>query len=155
MRLTVMTDYALRLLMYVAQRQDRLCTISEIAEAYGISEAHLMKVTHQLAIHGWIETIRGKGGGMRLAHSPAEINLGTVVRNMEADFNLVECFASDSSCLLTGQCALASVLHAALEGFLQHLDARTLGDLLPPKVTFLPPIARGRAMPKIIGARNA
>jgi Rrf2 family nitric oxide-sensitive transcriptional repressor len=153
MRLTVMTDYALRLLMYVGQRPDRLCTINEIAEAYGISEAHLMKVTHQLALHGWIETIRGKGGGMRLADSPAEINLGTVVRNMEPDFNLVECFATDSSCVLTGKCALSSVLREALEGFLQQLDARTLGDLLP-QVT-LAALGRARAMPKIIEARTA
>lgn len=136
MRLTVMTDYALRLLMFLGQRQDRLCTINEVAQAYDISEAHLMKVTHQLALHGWIETIRGKGGGMRLAHSPAEISLGAVVRNMEADFDLVECFASDGSCVLRGQCALAGVLRDALEEFLQHLDARTLADLIPGSLMF-------------------
>ena len=153
MRLTVMTDYALRLLIYVAQREDRLCTISEIAEAYWISEAHLMKVTHQLAVHGWIETIRGKGGGMRLAHSPAEISLGTVVRNMEADFNLVECLGSGSSCLLTGHCALSSALSEALDRFLQHLDTRTLSDLLP-RVTPVS-LGRGRALPKSVGVRTA
>ena len=67
MRLTTMTDYAMRLLMYVAQQPDRLSTIAEVAKVYDISEAHLMKITHQLALNGWLETVRGKGGGMRLA----------------------------------------------------------------------------------------
>jgi Rrf2 family protein len=90
MRLTTMTDYAMRLLMYVAQQPDRLCTIAEVANAYGISEAHLMKITHQLGLSGWLETVRGKGGGMRLAAAPADINVGAVVRSIEPDFYLVE-----------------------------------------------------------------
>src|SRR3546814_9756793 len=81
MRLTTMTDYAMRLLMYVGRHLDRLCTIAEVAQAYGISEPHLMKITHRLAQRGWLETIRGKNGGMRLAHPPEEINLGAVVRD--------------------------------------------------------------------------
>ena len=85
MRLTTMTDYAMRLLMYVAQRPERLCTIAEIAASYGISEAHLMKITHQLGQAGFIETVRGKGGGMRLAAPPQEINLGAVVRQMRGE----------------------------------------------------------------------
>ena len=86
MRLTTMTDYALRLLMYVAQRPERLCTIAAVAQAYGISEAHLMKVTHQLGLQGWRETVRGKGGGMRLVHPASTIYLGAVVRGVEPDF---------------------------------------------------------------------
>src|SRR5437762_12377457 len=86
MRLTTMTDYALRLLMYVAQQgDDRLCNIAEVAQVYGISEAHLMKVTHQLGMAGWLQTVRGKGGGMRLARRPEDINLGAVVRSIEPD----------------------------------------------------------------------
>ncbi len=131
MRLTTMTDYALRLLMYVAQQPDRLCTIAEIARVHGISEAHLMKVTHQLGLQGWIETVRGKGGGMRLARAPAHVNLGAVVRSIEPDFDLVECFATGSQCTLTGQCRLAGVLGGALQGFMAHLDGFTLADLLP------------------------
>ena len=99
MRLTTMTDYSLRLLMYVAQRPERLCTIAEVARAYDISEAHLMKVTHQLGLGGWVETVRGKGGGMRLAALPAEINLGAVVRSIEPDFFLVDCLGSDAVCV--------------------------------------------------------
>jgi Rrf2 family nitric oxide-sensitive transcriptional repressor len=131
MRLTTMTDYAMRLLMYVAHHPDRLCTIAEIAEAFGVSEAHLMKVTHQLAVCGFIETLRGKGGGMRLAAPPAEINLGAVIRAIEPDFVLVECFGSGNRCGLTGYCRLAGIFGAALDGFLAHLDRHTLADLVP------------------------
>ncbi|MEO8155298.1 MAG: Rrf2 family transcriptional regulator [Rhizobacter sp.] len=132
MRLTMMSDYALRLLMYAAQQPDRLCTIAEVAQAYAISEAHLMKVTHQLALAGWLVTVRGKGGGLRLARPPEEINLGAVVRDIEPDFFLVECFASGSTCTLTGHCRLTGVLHNALQGFMDGLDRHTLADILPP-----------------------
>lgn len=138
MRLTTMTDYALRLLMHVAQHRERLCTIAEVARAYGISEAHLMKVTHRLAQGGWLETLRGKGGGMRLAREPAQINLGAVVRGVEPDFMLVECLgdgarhvAGEGGCVLNGRCHLTGVLDGALRQFLAHLDAHTLADVLP------------------------
>lgn len=131
MRLTLMTDYALRLLMHVAQRPGRLCTIAEIAQAHAISEAHLMKVTHQLALRGWIVTVRGKGGGMRLAHAPADIVLGDVVRGVEPDFAIVECFGAASPCTLSPGCRLAGVLAGALGSFMAHLDGFTLADLLP------------------------
>lgn len=131
MRLTAMTDYALRLLMYVAQQPQRLCTIAEVAQAHGISEAHLMKVTHQLGLQGWIETVRGRGGGMRLARAPDRINIGAVVRSIEPDFDLVECLAGSERCLLTGHCRLAGVLGAALRDFMARLDGVTLADLLP------------------------
>jgi Rrf2 family nitric oxide-sensitive transcriptional repressor len=131
MRLTTMTDYSLRLLMYVAHQPDRLCTIAEIAEAYGISQAHLMKVTHQLALAGFVETVRGKGGGMRLAAAPAAINLGAVVRAVEPDFALVECFGAENRCSLTSYCRLAGVLGGALASFLAHLERHTLADLVP------------------------
>ncbi len=133
MRLTSMTDYALRLLMYLAQQPDRLCTIAEIATVHGISEAHLMKITHQLALAGWIETVRGKGGGMRLAAVPEAINLGKVVRSMESDFQLVECFGPGNECTITRGCRLASVMSGALQEFMAHLDGHTLADLIPGK----------------------
>ena len=152
MRLTSMTDYALRLLMYLGQQPGRLCTIAEVAQVYGLSEAHLMKITHQLGIAGWIETVRGKGGGMRLARAPERINLGAVVRSMEPDFYLAECFATGSNCSLTGNCRLAGIISDALQGFLQRLDAHTLADILPPpgkfagsKVISLPRRGRPRA----------
>lgn len=144
MRLTAMTDYALRVLMYVAQHPERLCTIGEIAQAYGISEAHLMKITHQLSLQGWIETVRGKGGGMRLAHDPAHINVGTVVRSIEPDFSLVECFTAGNRCAITGSCRLTGVLQGALGDFLSHLDGFSLIDLFPPALATSP---KARRMP--------
>ena len=132
MRLTSLTDFALRLLMYVAQNPDRLCTISEVAQAQQISQTHLMKVTHQLALQGWLTTVRGKGGGIRLAHAPEDIRIGAVVRSIEPSLALVECFLADSnSCLLAGNCRLTGVLDGALKVFLAHLDQFTLADLLP------------------------
>ena len=122
----------MRLLMYVAQHPARLCTISEVARAYEISEAHLTKITHQLALAGWLETVRGKGGGMRLAAAPANINLGAVVCSIESDFFLVDCLASDTGCLLTGNCELTSIISGALQSFMQYLDRYTLADLLAP-----------------------
>lgn len=131
MRLTLMADYALRLLMHVGRHPQRLCTIAEIAQAHAISEAHLMKVTHQLAQQGWIATQRGKGGGMRLARAPQDIRVGDVVRGMEPDFFLAECLGAQGRCGLAGDCRLAGVLGGALERFMAHLDGFTLADLLP------------------------
>jgi Rrf2 family nitric oxide-sensitive transcriptional repressor len=151
MRLTSMTDYALRLLMYVAHQPERLCTIAEIADAYGISQAHLMKITHQLGLAGFIETVRGKGGGMRLAAAPAAINLGAVVRAIEPDFALVECFGAGNGCALTSYCRLAGVLDGALESFLGHLDRHTLADLVPDLPRRAPPPGPGR-WPRVTAA---
>jgi len=131
MRLTLMTDYALRLLMHVAQHPGRLCTIAEVAQANGVSEAHLMKVTHRLGMRGWIETVRGKGGGMRLARAPREINLGEVIRSVEPDFDLVDCFAPGGLCVLAGRCRLSGVLGGAMRDFMAHLERHTLADVLP------------------------
>ncbi|HEY9572886.1 MAG TPA: Rrf2 family transcriptional regulator [Pusillimonas sp.] len=131
MRLTAMTDYAIRLLMYVGCRPGRLCTISEIARAYNISEPHLMKITHRLGQLGWIETVRGKNGGMRLARVPQDISLGAVIRDTESDFELVECFGAGNTCNLSGQCQLTGVINGALQQFLQYLDGYTLADILP------------------------
>ena len=138
MRLTTMTDYAMRLLMHVGQHPDRLCTVAEVAGVYGISEAHLMKITHQLGLAGWLETVRGKGGGMRLAASPQDINLGAVVRSMEPDFQLVDCMANSSSCSLMGHCKLAGIMGGALQAMMRHLDAYTLADLLSEADPVLP-----------------
>lgn len=132
MRLARMTDYAIRLLIYVAQRPERRCTISEVASAYGLSQTHLMKITNQLALDGWLETTRGKGGGIRLARPPSAIVLGDVVRTMEPDFFIVECFATGHACILHGNCKLTGVMDGALRSFMDYLDSHTLADVLPP-----------------------
>ena len=131
MQFTHFTDYSLRTLIYLGALQSRLATISEIAENYGISQSHLTKVVHQLANRGYIQTTRGKGGGMRLARLPPLINIGDVVRDMEENINLVECFnAKNQSCPLLPACTLKSVLAEARKNFFDTLDRYTLADLL-------------------------
>ena len=131
MRLNVQTDYALRLLMHLAVNQGRLCTITEVAERYAISKNHLMKVAHLLGKEGFIETLRGRSGGLRLARKAADINLGDVVRYAEADFAIVECFEGGAGeCLITPSCRLKSVLHEAVKAFLGALDGYSLDDLV-------------------------
>lgn len=147
MRLARMTDYAIRLLIYLAQHRARLCTIAEVASAYKISQTHLMKITHQLALAGWLETTRGKGGGIRLAKAPQDIRLGDVVRTMEPDFFIVECFATGNSCTLSGSCALTGVMDGALCRFMEHLDTHTLTDMLPPPSGAARPIRVQRRAP--------
>lgn len=130
MRLRSFSDYSLRVLMYLGIHPDRLATIAEIAAAHQISENHLMKVVHQLGCGGYIETVRGKGGGMRLARAAKDIVLGEVVRQTEGDFALVECFAENSSCRIAPACRLHGILDEALSAMFLVLDAYTLADLL-------------------------
>lgn len=132
MRLTNYTDYSLRVLIYLAtQPPDKLSTIKEIAEIYDISKNHLMKVTHDLGKLGVIETIRGRNGGIRLAHDPSLINIGEIVRKTEEDFHIVECFNNEQNqCIISPVCGLKHVLNKALNAYLQVLDEYTLKDLI-------------------------
>jgi Rrf2 family nitric oxide-sensitive transcriptional repressor len=134
MRLTKFTDYGLRVLILLGLTEDRLVTIEEIGDRYGISANHLMKVTHRLSTRGYIETVRGKGGGMRLARPPERIRLGDVVRDFEEDMTLVECFdPSTSSCSIEPSCRLQGVLRQSLQAFLRTLDQHSLADLVRPR----------------------
>ena len=130
MRLTVYSDYALRLLMFLAVRGDGMATIPQIAKAYNISGNHLMKVVHQLGQAGYIETVRGRGGGMRLARPATEIILGDVIRFTEPDMDIVPCFALENQdCPLRRACLLKGALDRARRAFLDVLDEYTLADL--------------------------
>jgi Rrf2 family transcriptional regulator, nitric oxide-sensitive transcriptional repressor len=131
MRLTVYSDYSLRLLMYLAARPERLSTIPEVAKSYGISVNHLMKVAHQLGQAGYLETVRGRGGGMRLGKPAAEIILGAVLRHTEPDMDIVPCFQPDNEdCPLRRACALKIALQRARQAFLDVLDEYSIGDLV-------------------------
>ncbi|MFC7366160.1 MULTISPECIES: RrF2 family transcriptional regulator [Bhargavaea] len=132
MRMTMYTDYALRVLMYLGAKKDgELSTIQGISDAYGISKNHLMKVTHKLGQLGYVETVRGRGGGVRLAVPPEDINIGTVVRQTEDDFNIVECFSSTANrCVLSPICGLRGALNQALMAYLAVLDQHTLADFI-------------------------
>ena len=130
MRLSTFSDYSLRVLMYLGAQPNRLATIAEIAAGHGISESHLMKVVHQLGRCGLIETVRGKGGGMRLGRAPKNIVLGDVIRHTESDFTLVECFGANATCRIQGACCLNAILDQALNALFLVLDGYTLADLL-------------------------
>jgi Rrf2 family nitric oxide-sensitive transcriptional repressor len=134
MRLTVYSDYALRVLMYLAVKQDGLATIAEIAESYDISENHLMKVAHQLGVAGYVETVRGRGGGLRLAKPVGTIGLADVVRYTEPDMAIVSCFKPvDAPCTVRPCCVLRRALEQARDAFMAVLEDYTLDDLVKPR----------------------
>ncbi len=130
MRLTHFSDYALRLLMYAAARDDRLITIEETARTFQISRSHLMKVANLLTRAGYLKAVRGRSGGLTLARPPVKILLGAVVRATEPDFALVECFTIENHCVISPTCRLRGILQEALEAFAATLDRYTLDDLI-------------------------
>ena len=133
MRLTLYTDYALRVLMYLAADANGLATIDEIARAHGASKNHLMKVVNQLAAAGWVESVRGRGGGIRLGKPAERIRLVDVVMATEPDFQLVECFdVQTNTCRLAATCKLKHVMHKAMAAYLDALADYTLADLAVP-----------------------
>jgi Rrf2 family nitric oxide-sensitive transcriptional repressor len=133
-RLTVYTDYALRVLMYLALKDDGLATIAEIADGYDISKNHLMKVAHQLGVAGYIETVRGRNGGLRLAKPMEAIGLGEIIRHTEPDMALVPCFKPiNAPCAVQRCCILQRALQKACIAFVDVLDGYTLSDLVQPR----------------------
>ncbi len=126
MRLTRYTDYALRVLLYLGARPERLCSISEISKAYGVSQNHLMKVVNDLARAGYVASARGRSGGIRLGAAPDAIGIGTVVRHTEDGFQMADC----GNCLVAPACGMQGVLNEATRAFLGVLDRYTLADML-------------------------
>lgn len=126
MRLKSYTDYALRVLMHLAAKPDRLSSIAEMARTYRISHNHLMKVVHDLRKQGYLDAVRGRTGGIRLARPAAEISVGQVVRHTESGFDLVDC----GSCVIAPACALTGALHEARDAFMAVLDRYSLAELV-------------------------
>ncbi len=136
MRLTSFTDYGLRMLMRMASAPDRAYSTADLAGELGLSRNHLSKIMQRLSRGGIVETRRGSGGGAILARTPQNIRLGDVVRLLEEDQPLVECFQSaTNTCSLDGRCRLKSRLRAAEAAFLAHLDTSTLADVALPSIT--------------------
>jgi Rrf2 family transcriptional regulator, nitric oxide-sensitive transcriptional repressor len=135
MRLTLHTDYALRVLMYVGVKGGTLSTISEIVERFDISKGHVMKVVYHLAQKGYLETVRGKRGGMRLARKPSQINVGAVVRDMEKELGVLGCLhRAKGYCRIEECCVLRTALRDATNAFLATLDRYTLQNLVKPRM---------------------
>ncbi|QOR37174.1 Rrf2 family transcriptional regulator [Billgrantia diversa] len=130
MHLTRYTDYALRVLIFLAVKGEKRSTIHEIAESFGVSRNHLMKVVQDLSHRGYITTIRGKNGGLLLNRRPEEITLGGLVRDTEHELGLVECFRDSNDCVITPACRLKPILNEAMDAFMGVLDQYTLADML-------------------------
>jgi len=133
MRLTRYTDFCFRVLMHVGLKGEALSTTREISDHYQISNNHLMKVVYDLNVMGYLETVRGKNGGIRLGRLPGDINLGQLIRETETDSALAECQTADNQCRISPSCRLREVLGEALDAFLAVFDRYTLADLLEPK----------------------
>ncbi len=130
MRLTTFSDYSLRVMMYLGLRHGQLTTIADIAQAYDISENHLTKVVHHLAVRGYVETVRGKGGGLRMTREPSTVNLGELVRHTEGDSGLLPCLDNEGTCCIQGCCRLMGILREAHAALFAVLDKYTMADLL-------------------------
>lgn len=132
MRLTLHTDYGLRVLILLASKAGEPATIPEIAAAYGISRGHLMKVVNELGRLGYVTTTRGRNGGITLGQPAASIRVGEVVRRTEENLALVECFSKGggAGCRIDGACRLKGALGEALGAFLSVLDGYTLEDIV-------------------------
>ncbi len=158
MHLTVYTDYSLRLLMYLALKDDGRATIGEVATSYDIAKNHLTKVAHQLGLAGYIATIRGKGGGLRLAKPAEQIRLGDVVRRTEPDLALVPCFEPLCvPCPILTACGLRNALHEARQAFLAALDRYTITDLVRQRTELqellsVPAARQSAALPRTVRA---
>ncbi len=146
MRLTLYSDYSLRVLLYLSHKEETV-TITELADFYKISRNHLVKVVHNLGINGFIVTSRGKHGGIRLARPAREITVGEVVRHTEPDFDLLECFNPQTDhCVISSTCSLKGVLFEARSAFINVLDRYTLADVAapraPPEIRSIPIIQK-------------
>lgn len=135
MRLTRFTDYAMRVLFFMACKPQDLVTVGQIAKTYKISQNHLVKVVQDLVRHGYVTSVKGRGGGMRLAKAPSELNLGQIVRKFEPDMQLIDCVG----CHIHGECSLPGPLHKAVAAFIKVLDEYTLEDIVrtSPKMPIL------------------
>lgn len=139
MRLTLYSDYALRILLHAAKEPEGRTSIARIADLHGISKNHVMKVVNQLAQDGFLTTVRGRGGGLQLARPPDEISIGAVVRRTEPELQAADC----ASCAIRAGCGLTPILRDAMRAFIETLDRRTLADAMAGDGALFPVIAPG------------
>lgn len=148
MRLSVHTDYALRTLMFLASR-DGHYSITEIARQYGISRNHLMKVAQRLAANGYVDSVLGRGGGLKLARPAHKLSVGDIVRTLEDTDNFVECFnVATNNCVVTPVCGLRHVLGDGMRVYLAYLDKFTIADLVGDREAFRRALDKGPGLRK-------
>ncbi len=154
MRLTLHTDFALRVLTQVGINEGELTTIKAIAESFAISKHHLMKVVNDLSQKGYLDTVRGRGGGIRLMRKPRDINIGQMVRDTEDRLDVIGCLDQTGYCRIERACVLRGVLRDATDAFLAVLDAHTLADLIKPQkaLSALLFVEPRRRPPGLVGA---
>lgn len=146
MQLTMFTDYGLRTLMFLAAQPDRVSSVREISGHYGISRNHLVKVVHRLSQLGYVASSKGKGGGIVLAEGAHDLRIGDLVRSLEPNMDLVECFNRDTNtCTVISACRLKHYLFDANEAFIRSLNAHTLADAVGEPGLFLAVAAAVRA----------
>lgn len=134
MQITRFTDYGLRTLMYVAARSENIASVKEVSDHYGISRNHLVKVVHRLSQLGYIETTKGKGGGIKIAKGTEKLRLGELIKQLEPNMNMVECFdAKTNTCRITGSCQLKHYLFEATQSFINTMNKYTLADTVQNK----------------------
>lgn len=134
MQITRFTDYGLRTLMYVAARSENIASVKEIAEYYGISRNHLVKVVHRLSQLGYIETTKGKGGGLQIAQGAGNLRLGDLISQLEPNMGIAECFdTKTNTCRITGSCQLKHYLFEAMKNFIDTMNKYTLADMVQNK----------------------
>jgi len=133
MRLTLHSDFALRVLIHVGINEGKLTTINEIAESFDISKQHLMKVVNDLGQKGYLDTVRGRHGGLRLKRDPHDINIGQVVRDTEDNLDVIGCLKQKGYCRIERVCVLRGALREATQAFLAVLNRYTLADLMRPR----------------------
>ncbi len=133
MRVTLHTDYSLRVLMYVATKGDQLSTIAEITDSFGISKNHVMKVVYQLGKGGYLDTVRGKNGGLKMLRDPESINIGALVRELEEGDAVLRCLSEPDYCCIEKLCVLRRAFREATKAFFAALDEYTLKDLIKPR----------------------
>lgn len=148
MQLTARSNYSMRLMMYCALRPGTVTPVAEVARACNMSEAHLGKIANELARHGFVETVRGRRGGVRIARPAAEINVGEIVRATELGRCFVECLdPATNTCPLIDACRFRSILGRAVEAFLGVLDGYTLADLIVERDELMAALGLGPSIP--------
>lgn len=137
MRLTLHTDFALRVLIHAAINDGRLTKIADIAASFDISRNHLMKVVNDLGRNGYLDTVRGRDGGIRLMRQPQDINIGQVIRDIEDELGMLGCLRRTGYCRIESVCVLRGVVQDATAAFLRTFDGYTLADLIGPRQALL------------------